>query len=406
MNRREFLKTSSSAASAALVVGGMAASAKSYSQILGANDRVGVALVGAGRRGTDVANSLLKSDRASLLGVCDLLGERRDKASRFLQAPDAFGTDELDAILVRPDVDAIILATPDHLHKQQSIAILEAGKHLYLEKPITKDFADGQAIQKAVEDSGLVCQVGTQQRSSSLLKRAKDEYFADNEKLGDIVFVRAKWSDFGWQRRAPEPRAKPDDLDWSKFIGPAEAVPYQWAHFDAWRHYENYAGGILADIMNHWVDLAQWMMEDSEPVDVVSSGGIYFLPDGRTNPDTANSIVKYKNWNFTFESSVMPVHNEYDSVLFHGTNGRLELNRDVAIYTDVSGAQKWDKSEKTLNEEHTENFLDAIVGQASLTADINVGLQGVLPAHLAVAAYRSGNRVSFDKRSNEIISIA
>ncbi len=404
MHRRKFLKATS-LASAGLVAGSTLTSAKSYSQIMGSNDRLGIALVGAGRRGMPVASNMLKTGKADLHAICDVTGDRRQRAAQYLKSNTAFKTDSIEELLTRDDIDAVIVATPDHLHRQHSVAVLQANKHLYLEKPITLNFGDGQAIRKAVADSGMVCQVGTQQRSGALFQRAKEAYFEDSGKLGDIAFVRSVWSNFAWQRRSPEPRPQPADLDWEKFIGPARPVPYDWARFDAWRHYEDYAGGILSDLLNHWVDLAQWMMDDHTPLDAVSSGGIYFLDDGRTNPDTANSIIRYQNWNFTFESTVMPIRNEQDSVLFHGTKGSLALFRAGLIHVDEKGVHTAIANETNLDLEHTENFLDAVLANSQPSASIEVGLQGVKPAHLAVAAYRSGRRVKVDEASGKIVPV-
>jgi len=404
MHRRKFLKATS-LATAGLVAGGTLTSAKSYSQISGSNDRLGIALVGAGRRGLYVTGNMLKTGRAELRVICDLMGERRQRAAQYLKSDSAFETDSIEEVLSRPEVDAVIVATPDHLHREQSLAVLSAKKHLYLEKPITPNYGDGQAIRQAVGESGMICQIGTQQRSGSLFQKAKEEYFGDSAKLGDMAFVRSKWSNFSWQRRSPKPQPKPADLDWDKFIGPAKQVPYEWARFDAWRHYDDYAGGILADLLNHWVDLAQWMMDDTDPIDAVSSGGIYFLNDGRTNPDTANSIIRYKNWNFSFESTVMPIRNEHDSVLFHGTKGRLELFRAGLIYIDEKGARTEITNEESLDLEHTENFLDAVITNSQPSASIDVGLQGVKPAHMAVAAYRTGRRVKIDEALDKIVPV-
>jgi predicted dehydrogenase len=401
MKRRNFVKN----ASLGLAAGSALFSAASYSRILGSNDRVGIALVGAGRRGTGVANNMCKTGRAELRAICDLLGDRRQRAAEILNGGKVFETANIEDIAARSDIDAVIVATPDHLHRQHATAILNTKKHLYLEKPISVNYEDGMAISKAVEAAGVVCQIGTQQRSGSLFQRAKEEYFGDSDKLGDIAFVRSAWSDFAWQRRSPKPRPKPAELDWEKFIGPSKNVPYDWARFDAWRHYQEYAGGIIADLLNHWVDLAQWMMDDAEPLDAVSLGGVFHLHDGRTNPDTANSIIRYKDWQFSFESTVMPISRDRDSVLFLGTKGRLELFRAGLIYVDEKGARTEIANEASLDLEHTENFLDAIANNSQPSASIEVGLQGVKPAHLAVAAYRSGRKMKVDEASDKIAAV-
>ena len=141
-------------------------------------------------------------------------------------------------------------------------------------------------------------------------------------RLGQVVFARAVWSDFPWQRRKIEPQPRPAGLDWERFLGPAKKVPFEWVRYDAWRYFPDYGGGLLADILTHWADVAQWMMNETAPTSAVASGGVYQLRDGRVNPDTVNAVLQYKGgWNLTFESTVLPIKNERASVFFEGTDG-------------------------------------------------------------------------------------
>ena len=120
----------------------------------------------------------------------------------------------------------------------------------------------------------------------------------------------------------------PENFDWQKFLGPVYKMPYDWNKYENWRLYKEFGAGILSDLLTHWADVAQWMMDDPEPINAVSTGGIYYLVDGRSNPDSANSIIQYnKGWQLSFESTILPVINDHDSVLFHGTKGKLELFR-------------------------------------------------------------------------------
>ncbi|CAN5184726.1 Gfo/Idh/MocA family oxidoreductase [soil metagenome] len=395
LNRRNFLKAS----------GGIALSAASYRRVWGANSRVGMALIGTGRRGREVMKSMLQTGNVDLHVLCDIWDVQRQRAKEELGIKKAFDTFSLEETLARKEVDAVLIATPDHLHKNYALEVLKNGRHLYLEKPATLYFEEGEALKKAVSESGKICQTGTQQRSGSLYKRVKEEFFSGSKILGDIVFVRAVWSDFGWQRRKIEPRPKPDNFQWERFLGPAQEVPYEWTRYDAWRNYKEYGAGILSDLLTHWVDVAQWMMDDANPLNAVTSGGIYYLKDGRTNPDTVNSLIQYKNgWNFTFECSVMPVRNERQSVLFHGTKGKLELFREGYIHTPHGEKPVFVENKYDLNLEHVNNFFDAVKNNKQPSANIDVGLQAVKPSHLAVAAYWSGQRMKFDEQQENIVS--
>ena len=137
-------------------------------------------------------------------------------------------------------------------------------------------------MENAVKESGVICQTGTQQRSGAHYKRVKEEFFGGTDLLGDIIFVRSAWSDFGWQRRVISPRSKPKNFEWETFLGPAPKVPYEWARYDAWRNYKEYGAGILSDLLTHWGDVAQWMMDDHNPKNAVTVGGIYHLKELQT----------------------------------------------------------------------------------------------------------------------------
>ncbi len=395
MKRRQFMKTAGAAATL---------SALSYRRVLGANDRLGMALVGAGRRGRHVMGKLQDTGRVHVEMLCDVWDVQRQRSKAHLNLKDVRETAALEDVLANRNVDAVLVATPDHLHKDYSVRVLESGQHLYLEKPATLHFKEGETIRNAVQASTMICQTGTQQRSGAHYRQVKEKYFSGSKTLGDIVFVRAKWSDFGWQRRQIEPRPMPENFDWQRFLGPAPDAPYQWAHYDAWRNYKQYGAGILSDLLTHWADVAQWMLDDAEPMNAVTTGGIYYMRDDRSNPDTVNSILQYKGgWNLSFECSIMPVKNERASVLFHGTKAKLEIFREGFIFTPHGQEPQFTECKTDLDLEHAVDFLDAIRDNRQPAANIDIGLQAVRPSHLAVAAYWSGKRMSMNASQTKII---
>lgn len=395
MNRREFIASSSAAA---------LFTCASYGRIKGANDRLGVALVGCGRRGRWILDKMLKTNRIDVIVLCDVWSEQMAKGIEQMGLGKVPMVYHLDEVLSNEKVDAVILATPDHLHTSYASRILASKKHLFLEKPVTLHYADGDGLKNAVQQSGMICQTGTQQRSGTLYRKVKDEFFSGSNILGDIVFARAAWSDFGWQRRNVKSRSRPKSFEWETFLGPAPKIPYDWGRYDAWRHYKEYGAGILSDLLTHWGDVAQWMMDDPNPKNAVTTGGIYHLKDGRTNPDTVNTIIQYEEgWNFTFECSILPVKNENDSVLFHGTKGKLEVFRAGYIYTPHGESAKYIENPESLDELHVTNFLNAISFGEKPNAPIEIGLQAVKPSHLAAASYWSGKRMTFNKDQTQII---
>jgi len=392
MKRREFLTAAT---------GGLALSALSYRRVLGASDRLGVALIGSGRRGREVMKAFLASGRADLRCIADIYDVQRERARTFLGVTPP-ETAVYEEALARPDVDAVLIGVPDHLHQSVTLAALAAGKHVYMEKPTTHALDQGARLIAAVRKSGKICQTGTQQRSGAHYARAKAEYF-DTGALGQVIFVRATWSDFAWQRRKIAPQPKPASLDWDRFIGPAKKVPYDWVRYDSWRYFPDYGGGLLADILTHWVDVAQWFLNAPRPLNAVATGGIYQLKDGRENPDTVSAILQYAGgWNLQFESSVLPVATPRPSVFFQGTQGSLDIARDGYVFRPNTGTPVEVKTTENLELAHVTSFLDAVRDGKRPSADIDIGVQACDPVHLARAAYWTRTRMRFDPSGTTI----
>lgn len=395
LNRRDFLCAASA----------LGFSALSYSRVLGANSRPGVAVVGCGTRGRYVSRHVLATGGAELRCLCDVYDERRKSYRESLNLSEPpFETSAIEEALARPNIDAVLIATPDHLHVTLALLVLQAKKHLYLEKPIAHRLEEHARLLEAAKQNKVVIQTGTQQRSGAHYRQAKEE-IVDAGRLGQILFVRGVWHDFPRQRRKFESRPQPPGLDWDRFLGPAPKRPFEWMRYDSWRLFPDYGGGQLSDILTHWVDVAQWFMNDPRPLDAVASGGIYALNDGRENPDTVTAVLKYpKKWNFNFECSLMPVRGTKPSVTFFGTKGSLEISRVDYVFQPTRGAAVVVKaSEEELELAHAKNWVDAIAGTASVNADLSAGLSACEAVHLARAAYWSGKRTHYDATATRII---
>jgi predicted dehydrogenase len=222
-------------------------------------------------------------------------------------------------------------------------------------------------------------------------------------KLGKVIFVRATWHDFPWQRRKIGPQPKPEGLDWDRFLGPAKKIPFEWIRYDSWRYFPEYGGGLLADILTHWADVAQWMLNETRPVSAVASGGIYQLNDGRVNPDTVGAILQYKGgWNLHFESTVLTVASERPSVFFQGTEGTLDIARDGYVFRPNKGQPEEQKTTENLEVAHATEFLNAVKEGREPSADIEIGVQACNPVHLAKEAYWRRKRMRFDATGTKI----
>ncbi len=158
----------------------------------------------------------------------------------------------------------------------------------------------------------------------------------------------------------------------------------------------------LADILTHWADVAQWMMDDAKPRAATAAGGIYFSKNLRENPDTVNALIAYDTWNLTFESSVLPVRTQKPSVLFQGTEGSLDLSRDGYTFKPYDGVAERVDASGDLDVAHVSSFLDAVTDGKAPSAPIAIGLEALRPVHLAVAAYWNNKRTRLNTNMTAI----
>jgi predicted dehydrogenase len=236
-------------------------------------------------------------------------------------------------------------------------------------------------------------QCGMQQRSGAHYLRAKQAIFAE-KKLRHVVCARAIWQNFPWQQRFVPDTPKPPGLDWQLFLGPGPQVPYEAVRYSYWRYFPDYGAGLLADILTHWIDAAQWMLDDPHPQTARALGGIYELHDQRQNPDTVSAIVQYAGWNLNFESSVLSIRNDQPSVFFEGTEGTLDRSRDGYTFTPNQGSASEVPATEGLERAHTRNFLDAVFSAEPVNAPLKAGLEASLPVQMALHSYWSHKTVT------------
>ena len=299
VHRRDFFKTVGAAT---------AATALSYSRILGANDRVRLGLIGCGSRGVGNMNNFLKLNAVDVGALCDVYVTQIDQARKV--APAAKSVKDHRHVLDMKDVDAVIVAVPDHWHTAITIDALNAGKDVYVEKPLTLRIEEGPEIVKAARVNARVCQVGMQQRSGKHYLQAKQEYL-DAKKLGKITLVRTWWHGNTFHlRRAPDSlKTLPADLDWARFLGPVKWRDWDPQQYYNWRAYLDYGGGQVTDLFTHWIDVVHMFMGQDIPIAASASGGVYAYKDGRTAPDTIHVLLEYPTeFTATFEAKIGRAH--------------------------------------------------------------------------------------------------
>lgn len=382
-------------------------SALSYSRILGANDKINMGLIGAGERGRGVMGNFLKTGDTNLVAACDVYAEMIDRAQKM--APGAKGFKDHRQLLEEKGIDAVLIATPDHWHSTVAIDALNAGKDVYVEKPLTLRMEEGPLIVKAARVNNRVCQVGLQQRSGAHYIEAKKKYI-DEGVLGKISLVRTWWHGNGYHlRKAPPSLATlPSNLDWARFLGPVKWRDWDPQQFWNWRAYLDFGGGQVTDLMTHWIDVVHMFMGTDSPTSGVAAGGVYCYKDGRTAPDTINVLLEYGNeFTATFEATLAPgIRGE--GIEFCGTKGKLYIDRRRYEYTSAERGAKpvevmGPNYDFTLD--HVKNFLECCKTRQRPNCDVYTGHRSAMASHLGNISYVQKRRLNFDPLREEILPL-
>jgi predicted dehydrogenase len=378
--------------------------AVSYSRVMGANDRVTMGLIGAGDRGRYVMGQFLETGRIEVGAVCDVYANQIDLARQ--KASRARNFSDHRKLLESKELNAVLIATPDHWHAAIAIDALNAGKDVYVEKPLSLTIEEGPPIVKAARVNNRICQVGMQQRSGQHYLRAKAEYF-DTGKLGKITLARTWWHGNTYHlRRAPDSLQKqPSNLDWAHFLGPLKWRDYDPQQYFNWRAYLDFGGGQVTDLFTHWIDVVHMMMGRDVPTSAVAAGGVYHYKDGRTAPDTINVLLEYNNeFTATFEATLAPGIRGA-AVEICGTQGKLFIDRSrYEFLAAEKGAQpvvvKAAPQDMTLD--HVKNFLDCVLSRKLPNGDVLIGHRSAQASHLGNIAYLQKRRLDFDPIREEI----
>jgi predicted dehydrogenase len=312
-------------------LGAAAWTAASYSRVLGANERIRLGVIGTGPRGQYLMKESLKTGEIEVGAVCDVYTARRDQAASI--AGGSVKTFlEHERLLELKEIDAVIVATPDHWHGPITVDACNAGKDVYVEKPMVHTPEDGQAIVRAVRRNRRVLQVGMQARAVPHYQLARTKYM-ESGVMGRVGLART-WYDAnaGYIQTAPPGMEnKPDGLDWDRWLGRGPKIPwnpmvyfspYKWLHYD---------GGMIMGIGIHVIDTAHQFLKLRQPAAAVAGGGIYLYDDGRDTPDVINLILEYpQKLNLTFQAEIFTAGRKTPStagIELRGTGGTLLVNR-------------------------------------------------------------------------------
>jgi len=394
---------------------------------MAANDHLNVAWIGTGTRGYYLMQRYFaggNKTRADVVAVCDAykgnLAKAKDLVStEYGKAPKTY--EDYHELLKDPSIDAVVIASPEHLHYPMFMAAIKAGKNVYVEKPLAHTIEEGAEMVKAWEKSGKIVQVGTQNRSNTLYQKAREMLQAGM--IGDIHFVRAFWyrnslDDAPAWRYAIPADAAPTNTDWDKFLEGTKKRPFDKQRFYQWRLYWDYSGGISTDLLVHQTDITNFVCGKTLPDTCVASGGIYrWVNDDREVPDTFSAVYEYPDkFQINYSSYFGNDHYGYGEQ-FMGNEGTIEvLNRQILNFYPETFRGKAPERIKARKEEHIEmpgndnkaveahisNFLDAVQGKAKVIADPVIGQQAAIGGHMATLSYRNKKMVRWDNAAGKV----
>lgn len=291
-SRREFLK---------IAAAGVAATSPSVhvlaqdqaAQPASALDRIQLALIGAGGQGMSDTRTALRVPGVELVAVADVYQGRLDR-SKEIWGTQLFTSRDYREVLARPDVDAVIIATPDHWHARMAIDAMRAGKDVYLEKPMVQDVEEGPRVIEAAKTTNRILQIGSQRVSSIIYAKARELF--KSGAIGELNFVEAWWhrnSAMGaWQYSIPAD-ATPETVDWDRFLGDAPKRPFEPIRLFRWRNYQDYGTGIPGDLFVHLFSGIHYVLDSLGPTRIMASGGLRYWNDGRDVPDVVVGFYDY-----------------------------------------------------------------------------------------------------------------
>jgi predicted dehydrogenase len=290
-SRRDFLKTVAAATGTAPIL--LRAHTPMPSQIVPPNGRIRIATFGVGIRGQQDIRSALRVQGVELAAVADVYDGRLTLAKE-LWGNQVFTTRDYREVLARPDVDAVVIATPDHWHTQMAVDAMKAGKDVYVEKPMVQELDEGSRIIGAARQTGRILQVGSQHVSSIVYAKARELFRAGA--IGELNLVEA-WinrnSSMGaWQYSIP-PDASPQTIDWDRFLGRAPTRPFDPVRLFRWRNYRDYGTGIPGDLFVHLFTGIHFVLDALGPTRAIASGGLRHWNDGRDVPDVMIAMYDY-----------------------------------------------------------------------------------------------------------------
>ncbi len=414
MKRRNFLK----AGTTFYALSGLMPFTQLYAKNNSANETVNVGVIGCNGMGNNNVKSMLLNSNVRCIALCDI--DDSVLAKRKLEISNDYGNSPVTykdyrKLLDNHDVDAVIIATPDHWHCLQALDSLSAGKHVYLEKPISNSITEAKWMLEAANYHKKVVQVGQWQRSGQHWIDAIN--YVHSGILGPIRTVKT-WAYMDWLKSIPvrQDTSVPIGVDYNRWLGPAPKRAFNENRFHfTFRWFWDYAGGLMTDWGVHLLDIALWGMKAETPNRIISSGGKFAYPNSAMEtPDTQQAIFEFDNFNMTWEHAngigLGPFQRSH-GVAFIGNNGTLVVDREkwevLPETYELNGSlnskvqpikQKFAKEGESGLNQHTSNFINAIRIDEKLSCDINMGSLAAINAHMGNVAFKTRESLSWDEK--------
>jgi predicted dehydrogenase len=400
LDRRDFLKTSAATLGSLTALTAAGAADKP-------NDKFVVAIMGVRGRGRQLLGSFVAQPDVEVAYICDVDSNVVPNAAKIVEQKQKRTPKvekDIRKVLEDKDVNALIIAAPDHWHALGTVWACQAGKHVYCEKPISHNLIEGRRMVQAARKYDRVVQVGTQRRSGEFLMKAAE--YVRSGKLGKIPFART-WIAGNRPSIGHKPDGSvPEGVDYDLWLGPAPSRPFNPNRF----HYEwhwnwDYGTGELGNNGIHGLDLIRWLLDLDAPNRITSGGGKYFYDDDRVTPDTQIATFDFEKTSVVWEHRIWQKAGRtgYDWVTLYGEKGTLALNdKGWRIVEDETIGEKPTELEKA----HARNFLDSIKAHKRPNADIEEGHKSTRLCHLGNIAYRLSRTLRFDAKTETIIDDA
>jgi predicted dehydrogenase len=301
-----------------------------------ANDHIQIALIGAGGQGQYDTKTAVQVPGVKLVAAADCYNGRLVRCKEGW-GDDVFTTRDYNEILTRKDIDAVIIGTPDHWHKQAAVDAMKAGKDVYCEKPMIHLYSDGPEMIETSRTTGRILQIGSQRVSSIIYAKAKELLAAGA--IGQLNMVTARWdrnSSMGaWNYTVP-PDASTETCDWPRFLGTAPKIPFNAEHFFQWRKWRAYGSGVAGDLFVHLFSGTHFITGSHGPTRGMATGGLRFWKDGRDVPDVMLGLFDYREgFNLSLHVNFVDGGEESEGLIFTGSEGTMEIGGNAVTVNRV-----------------------------------------------------------------------